>query len=363
MVENALKTINFEQAIAKQFKLVDEITKEFSGEEFLNLGDLGVNPENNMPKTTRKIEKIIARFFDQEDGIFVRGAGTGAIRYALASVLNTGDTLLVHTSPIYSTTETTIKLLGINIVSVDFNDIDKLEKLVKASENIKAALIQYTRQSPFDSYDIEEVISVIKKNSKMKIITDDNYAVMKVEKIGVECGADLSCFSCFKLLGPEGVGFVVGKKQLTDVIRTYHYSGGSQTQGFEAKEALRGLVHAPVVHAIQSREIDRLVDRLNKKEIKGIDQAIIANAQSKVALVKFDKPIAQEVVREAEKLGAAPYPIGAESKYEIAPMFYRLSKTIRDLGEEYTTHWIRINPMRSGADTVLRILKEAMERV
>jgi hypothetical protein len=36
-------------------------------------------------------------------------------------------------------------------------------------------------------------------------VTDDNYAVMKVPRIGCQCGADLSCFSLFKLLGPGGV--------------------------------------------------------------------------------------------------------------------------------------------------------------
>ncbi len=37
---------------------------------------------------------------------------------------------------------------------------------------------------------------------------------MKVKEIGSELGADLSAFSTFKLLGPEGIGCIVGKKEL-----------------------------------------------------------------------------------------------------------------------------------------------------
>ncbi|MGK3404334.1 hypothetical protein ACSLOH_30265, partial [Escherichia coli] len=34
-------------------------------------------------------------------------------------------------------------------------------------------------------------------------------------------------------------------------------------------------------------------------------------------IVEFHQPIAARVLEEAQKLGALPYPVGAESKYEI----------------------------------------------
>ena len=80
-------------------------------------------------------------------------------------------------------------------------------------------------------------------------------------------------------------------------------------------------------------------------------------------MVEFEEPIAEEVLKEAEKLGAAPNPVGAESRYEIVPMFYRVSGTFRAADPGITKRMIRINPMRSGDDTIIRILKEAMERV
>ena len=108
---------------------------------------------------------------------------------------------------------------------------------------------------------------------------------------------------------------------------------------------------------------DRLVERLLGGELPGIKDAFLANAQSKVLLVEFDEPIAEQVLEEAEKLGAAPNPIGAESRYELVPMFYRVSGTFRATDPTITKRMIRINPMRSGDDTVIRILKEAMEKV
>ena len=358
-----LNSISIEEAQALQFKVVDCITKEFEGHEFLTCGDLGVVPGLNKPVTTLKAEKVIARVFDAEKSLLVRGAGTGAIRYALFAVMKAGETLLIHTSPVYSTTQTTVDMLGIKTIAADFNDLSDIRRVMGEHPEIKAALVQYTRQSIGDSYDMEEVIRTIKECRDIPVVTDDNYAVMKVRKNGSQCGADLACFSTFKLLGPEGIGCITGKAEYIDILIKHHYSGGCQTQGHEALEVLRGMVYAPVALAIQASVNDRLVERLRGGELAGVKDAFLANAQSKVLLVEFEEPIAEEVLKEAEKLGAAPNPVGAESRYEIVPMFYRVSGTFRAADPGITKRMIRINPMRSGDDTIIRILKEAMERV
>ena len=88
-------------------------------------------------------------------------------------------------------------MIGIGKVEADFNNFKDLKEVLK-NNNFDAALLQYTRQKIDDSYDIEEVIKEIKKYD-IPVVTDDNYAVMKVNKIGSELGADLSAFSTFKL--------------------------------------------------------------------------------------------------------------------------------------------------------------------
>ena len=357
-----LKSLSLDQAKDFQFRLVDEITKVFDGGEVLELGDLGVVQPANQPSKTIKVEKVLANFFSVEAAILLRGSGTGAIREALAALAGEKRKVLVHTSPIYSTTATSFQQLNYEIVRADFNDLEALRKSLDENTDLSCALVQYTRQTLDDSYDMGQVIDIIKEKN-IPIITDDNYAVMKVEKTGVELGADLSCFSIFKLLGPQGIGCVIGKKEYIDKIRAFHYSGGSQVQGFEAMDALRSLVYAPVSLAIQAEESEKIVKFLNEEGLQGIKSAVIANSQSKVILVEFTDEIAEKVLEESKKLGAASHPVGSESRYEFVPMFYRVSGTMRAQDPSASKRWIRINPMRSGSQTVIRILKEALEKV
>lgn len=355
-----LESISTDEALDKQFKLVDTMTRHFEGNELLSRGDLGVVPGLNQPRYTKKVEEVLADFFGTEAAMLVRGSGTAANRLALHSVLKPGDTLLVHQAPIYPTTKVSIESMGINTKEIDFNNIENQAM----PKDISGILIQYTRQQPEDSYSMEHVISYLSsKYPNVPIITDDNYAVMKVHKIGVELGAALSCFSTFKLLGPEGIGCIVGNKKELDKLRQENYSGGSQVQGHEALDVLRGLTYAPVVLANQARVVNELVERLNNNEIPEIASAYVANAQSKVLLVEFKKPIAQEVLNHTNSLGAAPNPVGAESKYEMVPMFYRVSGTFKEYDPELLKTTIRINPYRCGAKTIVRILKKSIGKV
>lgn len=350
-----LKSISLDDAKAMQFRLVDAICSVFSGAELLTQGDLGLFPGLNQPQTTRKVEQVLSRFFNTEDAILVWGTGTGALRCALSAVLRPGDNLLVHEAPVYPTTQVSLDELGLSTVAANFNTLNSAAGLPAAS----AALVQITRQKPDDSYDAHRVIPLLKE-AGLPVITDDNYSVMKTEKCGVELGADLSAFSLFKLLGPEGVGCVIGKSAYIDAIRKKHYSGGSQIQGHTALNALRMMVYAPVALAIQAEVGQQLVSRLTGGEVAGVKDAFLCNAQSKVVLIELEQHNAAEVIQQAHKLGALPYPVGSESIYEISPLFYRVSGTFLKSDPELAKKMIRVNPMRSGADTVIRILREAM---
>ena len=358
-----LHSLSLEEAIELQFRVVDCMTKEFQGHESLSRGDLGVVMGLNKPITTSRAEKVIARIFDAEACVLVRGAGSAAIRFGLHTMLQCGQKILVHRAPVYTTTAVSFQMLGLVPVEADFNDLPEIRRVLEADPEIRGALVQYTRQTLNDRYDMREVIKTIKETRDIPILTDDNYAVMKVKEIGVQCGADLSCFSSFKLLGPEGIGIVVGKKKYVDQLVAESYSGGMQTQGHEALDVLHGLVYAPGALAIQAQVNDTCVRRLVSGEIPEVKDAFLANAQSKVLLVEFREPIAEAVLREAEKLGAAPNPVGAESKYEMVPMFYRVSGTFRKADPTLEQRMIRINPMRAGADTILDIIKTSVKRV
>ena len=362
MVTYPLPSLSPEQARDLQFRIVEIATHYFDGFEVLSQGDLGVVKGKNKPSYTEKVEHVLAELFGVQDAVLVRGAGTGAIRWGLASVLENGRKLLVHAAPVYPTTQTSLNTMRVSPLRADFNDLEDIRRVLDQNPDISAVLIQLTRQKMEDRYDCNEVIRTIReKKPSVRILTDDNYAVLKIPRIGVQCGADLSCFSCFKLLGPVGIGAVVGEKSLIRYINDCNYSGGSQVQGYEAMEVLRGLVYAPVALAIQAQVGEELVRRLNAGEIPEVKNAFLANAQSKVLLVEFREEIAERVLAYAVKNGAAAYPVGCESRFEFVPMFYRVSGTFRREDASLEKRMIRVNPMRGGADTVMRILKKSLQ--
>ncbi len=221
-----LKSLTIAEAQEMQFRLVDEITKVFPGNEILTRGDLGVVKGLNQPVYTRKVEKVIANFFDADEALLVRGSGTNAIRLALHVGVNRKKKILIHDAPIYPTTNVSFEMLGIAYEKVDFNDLNALKDIIKSKE-ITSALVQVTRQLPSDSYEAETVIKTIKElRPDIFVITDDNYSVFKTEKIGVQYGADISCFSTFKLLGPEGIGCLVGNSESLQSLKKENYSRG-----------------------------------------------------------------------------------------------------------------------------------------
>lgn len=360
-----LQSISIEEAKKLQFKAVEAATHHFTGEEVLSMGDLGVVPGHGKPVTTEKVERVFAEVFDAESALLVQGSGTGAIRWGLLGMMAPNDTLLVHTAPVYPTTEVTLNSMALSTVSVDFNDEKALKSVLSdPAISLDGALVQHTRQAPSDSYDFAKVIQWMKElRPEMPIITDDNYAALKVRAIGNQAGADLATFSCFKILGPEGVGVILGKKSYVEKIRSFQYSGGSQIQGFLAMKALQGLIYAPVALAIQSEVNEELVVRLKNGEVSGVKNAFLANAQSKVLLVELDEPVAKKLLTITPKYGAASHPVGSESIYEFAPMMYRISGTFRADDPTLEERMIRINPMRSGADTIIQILKKSLAEI
>ena len=356
-----LPSLTLTEAIEKQFALVDAITRHFPGGDFLSAGDRGLVPGLGRPRATAMTEAVLADHFGQEDAVLVRGAGTGSIRSALTAAFSSGDRIFIHSAPPYPTTKVTLDAMNLLTTEADFNDIPGAAAAYRNS-SATGALVQLARQKPDDSYDYTRLIPALKEVFSGKpIVTDDNYAAMKVPKIGCQSGADMSCFSLFKLLGPEGIGCVTGKKMYIEKIRISHYSGGVQVQGPEAMEALRSLVYAPVALAIQAQVCEDVVQRLMAKEVPGIKDAFVVNAQSRVIIVELEEAKAQAAIEMAQRFGAAPYPIGSESRYETIPLFYRVSGTFIKTDPSLASRMIRINPMRAGPDTILSILRRSIK--
>ncbi len=354
--------MNLDEALTMQFRLVDLIQQHFSGAEFLQAGDFGVNPSYGRPLTTAKVEAVLAEFFDAEDCVLVRGSGTGAIRSALIANFQPGDPILVHEAPVYSTTKVTFRAMGLTLHKVDFNQQSALKQAL--DPHLKGIYIQHSRQRLQDHYDLSAVIQTVKATlPTAPIMVDDNYTAMAMPQIGCQLGANLSAFSLFKLLGPPGVGCIVGDKKYIDPIREDAYSGGTKVQGPEAMDALKSLVYAPVMVAIGVKVVDEVASRLNAGEVPGVAQAHLGNHQARSLLVELVDPVAPAVIDRALHYGATPYPVGAASRHEVGTMFYRVSKAMIEAEPTLKDTMVRISPFRAGADTIIHILKSALHDV
>lgn len=359
-----LPALSMQEARRLQFRLVDAITHEFSGDAWLTRGDLGVGRDNAGSQYTRAAERALARMFGCEEAVFVTGAGTGAIRAALFALLPPLSRIVIHDAPVYSTTAVTFRAAGYQLERADFHVQEQLQRAI-TREDVQAVYIQHTRQQLSDHYALSEVLHTVRaQRPELLVIVDDNYAVANTPVIGVELGADVSAFSAFKLLGPEGIGIVLCSRAIAQRIRADMYSGGTRVQGFQAQEALIGLTQVFVANAGTQEVAAEIVARVQAQESSQIDMAYVANMQSPVILLRFHEPVAALVIEQAARHGAAPFPVGAMSRYEIIPMFYRVSGSLlAALGADEARHWIRINPMRAGTETVFAILEKALAEV
>ncbi|MFI9051260.1 aminotransferase class V-fold PLP-dependent enzyme [Streptomyces sp. NPDC053427] len=352
-----LPTVTVADATARQFRLLECTARHFDGHQLFE-ADAGVVPGPGRPRTTARVEAVLADFFGAPAAALVQGAGTGAIRAALAAVLEPGDPLLIHRAPVYRTTAVTLRGLGVRTVEADFNDPRALTEAL-APGRPRWAYVQHTRQRLADSYDVGAVLAACRA-AGVRTVVDDNYAALRVPACGTELGADASCFSLFKLHGPEGVGVVVGAADLVARVHEDNYSGGGQVQGHQALDALRALTHVPVMWAVQSAVGAEAAERLAAGAVPGVAETALANAQDRCLLVRLDRPLARALPAAAARHGAAAFPVGANSRYEIAPLFYRLSGSALADAPELAEWTVRINPMRAGADLVLDILGRAL---
>nr|WP_244502653.1 aminotransferase class V-fold PLP-dependent enzyme [Streptomyces oceani] len=352
-----MPVVPLEAAVRRQHELLACVARHFEGQQLFE-ADAGVVPGLGRPRSTARVEKVLAEFFDAEAAALVQGAGTGAIRAAVQAVLAPGEPLLVHRAPIYRTTEVTLRGLGTETVAADFNDPAELASAL-ATGRFRHAYLQHSRQRLADSYDPAAVIESCHA-AGVRVLVDDNYTALRVPRCGVELGARASCFSLFKLHGPEGIGVVLGDRDLVESVYRDNYSGGGQVQGHQALDALRALTHVPVLWSLQSAVGAEVAQRLAAGEVPGVAEVRLANVQDRCLVVRLARPVARRLPDIAARHGAAPYPVGSNSRYEVAPLFYRMSSASLDDAPELADWTVRINPMRAGAELVLRILRRSL---
>src|SRR5699024_11234809 len=115
-------------------------------------------------------------------------------------------------------------------------------------------------------------------------------------------------FLYYKVMCHNIIGNNVRKEKVIAKFNENNYTGGSQVQCYEAMKLLRMMTFAPVMIATQNEEVEKVCQKLNEGIMDGIQSAYMVNAQSKVIIVELTKPIAQEVIKQSNRFGAATHP-------------------------------------------------------
>lgn len=356
--------MTLEQAAAWQDEWVRAVTARFAdlGSPLAG-GALGIGGETFRPAATIACEQALADAFGAEEALLVRGGGTGAVRLALFVAVPSGSSVLVHEPETYLTTRLTLEAMGVELVACDFNSDDSVEYALERHRP-KAVLIQHMRPRLEDSYCLEPLVALIRGvGSPPRIVVDDNYAPLKALKLGAAVGADLSAFSLFKHGGPEGIGCLLGGPGLGERVLPFMTSGGSIVQGPEAIGVVEALGRTALPTARQSLVNREIAARLGANEVPGVRRALAGHCPETVVLIELVQPLAAEVREAAGRLGAATRPVGMESYHEVVPAFLPPSKSLIADRPGIERYVVRVSAMRSGADLVVDLLREAIEAV
>lgn len=360
------------EAVTTQFALVDA-AQRVMGSDAVFTEDYGQVRElatvgfggGGRPRTTANVEKVLADFFGTEDAVLIHGAGSGAIRGMLNAGLKPGAKVVLHNAHPYKTTLPAMNHMGLQLVYADFNDMKGLSAVLRDARP-EGIYVQHVPQQLGDSHDIAAVIESAREicGPDAAILVDDNYAVMRTRRIGTQMGADASAISLFKLLAPTPIGVVVGDGKLVNSIRRDLSSAGCQVQGSQAMGALRMLVHAPVALAIQNQTVLDATQRINDLAASGelpfVHRAFAAQPGIRSIVLTFNRPVAEDFVRSAWRNGSPSQSVGEEAQYEFLPLFTYLTSTFLKAMPGLEQYAIRINPMRSGPETVVRILQASL---
>jgi hypothetical protein len=195
-------------------------------------------------------------------------------------------------------------------------------------------------------------------------LADDNYAVMRVPRISVQSGGDASAFSFFKLLAATNVGCVLADHDTVSGIRRDLSSAGCQVQGPDAMEALRSLVYAPVALALQDRVVIEAAALINELvaagELPGVVAAVAGQPAIRSVVLIFGRPVAEAFLAAAWRHGSPSRSVGEEAAIEVMPLFTYLTGTFLRGAPGLERYCLRINPMRGGADAIVRVLRKAL---
>jgi cystathionine gamma-synthase len=218
------------------FKDIEEIKR-------LAKGDLGRFEYGRYGHPTQfAAERKLAEIEEAEDAVLF-SSGMSAITTSLFALLKSGDHIVI-TDDAYKRTldfaKTCLDRFNIGCTVVKMCDYVAMEKAIKPNTRI------FFSESPTNPYlnimDLKRLMKIF-KGKDVLIFSDSTFATPFNQK-PLEYGVDLIIHSCTKYLGGHNdllSGVVLGKKELTTVIREYLKITGGVIDPNSAYLLIRGL--------------------------------------------------------------------------------------------------------------------------
>jgi hypothetical protein len=129
-------------------------------------------------------------------------------------------------------------------------------------------------------------------------------------------------------------------------------------------DALRSLVYAPVALAVQNRVVIEAAAEINRQIEAGalphLHRAIPAQVSMRSIALVFEVPIAESFLAAAWRHGSPSRSVGEEARYDLVPLFTYLAGTFIKGMPGIERYVVRVNPLRGGADTIMRVLTAAL---
>jgi cystathionine gamma-synthase len=187
-------------------------------------------------------ERKLAEIEEAEDAVLF-SSGMSAITTSLFALLKSGDHIVI-TDDAYKRTldfaKTCLDRFNIECTVVKMCDYDAIEKAIRPNTRI------FFSESPTNPYlnimDLKRLMNIF-KGRDILVISDSTFATPFNQK-PLEYGVNLIIHSCTKYLGGHNdllSGVVLGKKELTTIIREYLKITGGVIDPNSAYLLIRGL--------------------------------------------------------------------------------------------------------------------------
>jgi methionine-gamma-lyase len=220
------------------FETAEQGMRRFSGEEEGYIYSRFGNP--TVTEAEQRVTALETFGLDIEAKGILHASGMAAISTLLMATLQAGDKVLTHYS-IYSATENILRTIlphfGIETITMDLRDLEKVEDLIQHDRHIKLMYMETPANPTIQIVDIEELTGIAKRYN-LRVACDNTFATPYLQQ-PFRYGVDFIVHSTTKFLNGHATaigGILIGRdvERMKGGITKAHRILGGNANPFDA---------------------------------------------------------------------------------------------------------------------------------